>query len=146
MGSEAPGGHLQAATAQRLDDGIDQRFGHGPRRGGVPGRPAPLAHVGVERELGDDEHRRPEIAHRDLAAGGAAAIAGAVEQAQLGDLAGDRGDLGGTVVVGGAHERKQPGTGDLPDGHRPVLAIHMDSSAVDPLKNSAHQRRQPPRP
>ena len=67
-------------------------------------------------------------------------------KAELGDLAGDRGDLGGTVVVGGAHERKQPGTGDLPDGHRPILAIHMDSSAVDPLKNSAHQRRQPPRP
>ena len=67
----------------------------------------------------------------------------AVEQAQLGYLARNRGDLGGTVVVRGPHEREQTGPGDLPDGHRSVLTVDTHRRACDPLEDRAHQRRPP---
>ena len=76
----------------------------------------------------------------------AAVLTRTVEQAQLGDFAGDGGDLLGTVVMRGAHEREQTRPRNLPDDDRSAAVVDAYSGAGDTLKDRAHQRRRPPAP
>jgi glycogen(starch) synthase len=61
VGAEPPSLHVSAASPKGGHDLVHQRLGD--RSGGSrsPARPAPLAGVGVQRELADDQQRRPDI-------------------------------------------------------------------------------------
>ena len=59
--------------AARRRRAAHQRLGDRPRRGRGPARPAPLAGVGVQRELADHEDRRTDVQDRLLAGQDAAA-------------------------------------------------------------------------
>ena len=85
---------MQAPASQVGDDRVDEGLGLLPGGGVRPRRAAPLAGVPVQGELRDHENRRTRIERGTLV----------VEDAQLGDLAGDRGDLVGAVATLDAQE------------------------------------------
>src|SRR5689334_6634962 len=95
--AEPPRGDLDAALPQRQHQRLDERLRHRPGRRGAPGRAAALARVGIQRELADHEHRRTLVEDGALVA----------QDAQLADLAGERGHLLGAVVVRDADQGDQ---------------------------------------
>ena len=91
---ELAGLDVQAPATQIRNDRVDEGLSLITGRGMSPRGPTPLACVPIQRELRDHENRRTHI-HRGTLV---------VEDAQLGDLAGDHGDLVGAVATLDAQE------------------------------------------
>src|SRR5690606_37198127 len=85
--------------------------------------PPALAGLAVERELADDEDGGAGLGDRGLPR----------QDAQLGDLAGRRPDVGRPVVVGGGDECEQAGAAGPDD-----LALDGDARARHPLQDRPH--------
>ena len=108
---------------------VDQRFGDGAGRRGVPRRPPTLGGVGVQRELADDEDRRADVTCRLLV----------VENAQLPELFGHplAFAASSSCVTPTSASSPWPSGRDLADH----LAVDRHSRRRDPLHENAHGRR-----
>ncbi len=94
LGAEHPLLDVGSGLLEARAHGLVERLGHLARSGCLPGRPAPLAGVAVQRELADHQHRGAEVSDRAFVA----------HDPQVPDLAHHPGDLVGAVVVGDAEE------------------------------------------
>ena len=97
-----------------------------PGRGGVPGGPAALAGVAVERELADHQQRGVDV--------GAGLLV--VQHAHRPEFAGELGRLLRGVLMGHADQDAQSLADDLADRLAP--SHHDDARAVHPLHHCSH--------
>ena len=124
VGAEAAALHVGAEALELGADGVVERLAHRARRGGLPGGPAALARVAVQRELADDQHGRADVA-------GALLVA---QEAQVPDLAGRPRDLGRAVVVGDAEVDEESRAVELADD----LAVDPHAGGQHPLDDGTH--------
>ena len=91
---ELAGFHVQTPASQVGNNRVDEGLGLLPGGSVSPRRAAPLAGVAVQGELRDHENRGTHVERGTFV----------VEDAQLGDLAGNRGHLLGTIASLDAQE------------------------------------------
>ena len=85
---------MQAPATQIRNDRVDEGLSLITGRGMSPRGPTPLARVPIQRELRDHEDRRARVERGTLV----------IQDAQLSDLAGNRGHLLGTIASLDAQE------------------------------------------
>lgn len=91
---ELAGLDMQAPATQIRNDRVDEGLSLITGRGMSPRGPTPLARVPIQRELRDHEDRRARVERGTLV----------IQDAQLSDLAGNRGHLLGTIASLDAQE------------------------------------------
>ena len=112
---------------------VDERFGDGPGRGGVPGRAAALAGVAVERELADHQQRGADVGSADARRRGSAAPAAwrpagpRPARCRRGSRRPGRRGPAGAVADAADHD-----------------AVDRDARLTDPLHHSTHAGHGPP--
>ncbi len=127
-GAEAAGRHLEAAAAEVLDQGVDQRLRLLGRGGAVEGGAAAAGHRAGEGELGDDQEGPAD--------GGGVEVhpAGVVlEDPQAGELAGRGAHRLRAVAALDSHQHEEAAA-DLADR----LAGHFHRRRAHPLYDEAH--------
>ena len=124
VGAEDTALDAGAEAAELGADRVVHRLADRAGCGGLPGGPAALARLAVQRELADHEHRGADVRQRLLLA----------QQAQVPDLAGRPRDLGRAVVVGDAEVDEQAGLVDRADDDSPsTLTDASTAPAGSPL-------------